>query len=47
MPFKSKAQRRMFHAKAQKSPKWKRMAREWEDHTPAGRKLPERKGRKR
>jgi len=36
MPFKSKAQRRWMHANEPK------MANRWEDHTPKGKKLPER-----
>lgn len=36
MPFKSQAQRAFFYAV---NPK---MAREWEDHTPKGKKLPKR-----
>jgi len=35
MPFKSEAQRRYMHAKHP------RMAKEWEAHTPKGKKLPE------
>lgn len=43
MPFKSKAQRRFMYAKHPK------MAEEWEDKTPKGKKLPEKikkKGKK-
>jgi hypothetical protein len=36
MPFKSKAQRRWMHARKPK------MANRWEEHTPKGKKLPER-----
>lgn len=35
MPFKSEAQRRFMHAKHPQ------MAKEWEKHTPKGKKLPE------
>ena len=40
MPFESKAQRRWMYANKPK------MAKKWEEHTPKGRKLPERKSRK-
>lgn len=42
MPFKSKSQRRFMYAKHPK------MAEEWEDKTPKGKKLPEKvkKGKK-
>lgn len=36
MPFKSEAQRRWMHANEPE------MADEWEEHTPKGKKLPER-----
>ena len=45
MPFKSQKQRRMFHARAKSSPKWRKMAKKWEEHTPKGKKLPRRKSR--
>lgn len=38
--FVSKAQRGYFYHKAEASPKWKRMAKEFEDSTPKGKKLP-------
>ena len=40
MPFKSKAQRKWMHMNKPK------MAEKWEDHTPKGNKLPEKKGKK-
>lgn len=42
MPFKSTAQRRFFYAKLPK------LAKEWEAHTPKGKKLPKhvKKGKK-
>ena len=46
MPFKSKAQRRLFYAKAKRGEISKGTVREWERAT-GGRKLPERvKGRR-
>ena len=40
MPFKSKAQRRWMYANDPK------MAEKWEEHTPKGAKLPEKKKKK-
>ena len=40
MPFVSEAQRRLFHA----DPELRHLAKEWEEHTPKGEKLPERVG---
>lgn len=41
MPFKSQAQRKWMHANDPK------MAKEWEEHTPKGKKLPKKvKGKK-
>lgn len=39
MPFKSKAQRRFMYSKKPK------LAKEFEEHTPKGKKLPEKKGK--
>jgi len=41
MPFKSQAQRRLFHAKASRGEIASGTVKEWEDHTPKGKKLPE------
>lgn len=43
MPFKSQAQRRLFHAKAARGELSRKTVEEWERHTPKGR-LPERVG---
>ena len=48
MPFKSEAQRKMMFAKSKEkgsgiSPK---MVKEWAKHTPTGKKLPEKVGKK-
>lgn len=43
MPYKSLAQARFFHAKAKRSKKFARMAKEFAAHTDFG-SLPERKG---
>jgi len=40
MPFKSEAQRRFLYAR------YPELAKKWEAHTPKGKKLPERKKRR-
>jgi len=45
-PFKSQAQRRKFHAMAARGEVSKSTVKKWEDHTPKGKKLPERLHRK-
>lgn len=45
-PFKSQAQRRKFHAMAARGEISKKTVKKWEDHTPKGKKLPERIHRK-
>jgi len=40
MPFESQKQRAYFWWKAKKSKKWKKMAEEFEAHTPKGKALP-------
>jgi hypothetical protein len=42
MPFRSRAQQRMFFARAKDSPKWKKMAKHWQKAT-GKRKLPSKK----
>lgn len=42
MPFKSKAQRRKFYAMADDGEIPKSTVKRWEEHTPKGKKLPER-----
>lgn len=42
MPFKSQAQRRFFHAAEARREIPKGTAERWEEHTPKGKKLPER-----
>lgn len=46
MPFKSKAQRRKFHAMAARGEISKEVVEEWERKTKSKKKLPERKGRR-
>ncbi len=46
MPFKSKAQRRKFHAMAARGEISKEVVEEWERKTKNKKKLPERKGRR-
>lgn len=42
MPFVSRAQQKLFYARARHSKKWKKMAAKWQAHTGKG-KLPEHK----
>jgi hypothetical protein len=42
MPFKSEAQRRYFHWAKREGKISPKTVREWEEHTPEGKKLPER-----
>jgi len=46
MPFKSKAQRRKFHAMKDRGEISEKTVKRWEKHTPKGKKLPERVGKK-
>jgi len=46
MPFKSEAQRRLFHAKANRGEISEETVKRWEAHTSKGKKLPERKHKK-
>lgn len=42
MPFRSDAQRRLFHAKADRGEISRKTVKKWEAHTPKGKELPER-----
>lgn len=47
MPFKSRAQRRKFHAMAARGEISHATVKRWEEHTPKGKSLPERAGTRR